>query len=80
MSGYMGGLEEDFAIIVREIEKKYIRVTAGEKEYLFEQYMDRLYRGFGLVLSNLVHEIKEERGIALYYGGYMEEQTLIEYV
>lgn len=80
MSGFMDGLEEDFAIIVREIEKKYIRVTTGEKEYLFEQYMDRLYREFESVLSDLIHVIKEKRGIALYYGGYMEEQALIGYV
>ena len=46
MSGFMDGVEEDFEVISREIEKKYIRVTTGEKEYLCEQYMDRLYREF----------------------------------
>lgn len=80
MSDFMDGLEEDFAIIVREIEKKYIRVTTGEQEYLCEQYMDRFYREFEPILSDLLYEIKEERGIALYYGGYMEEQVLIGYV
>ena len=36
MSGFMDGVEEDFEVISREIEKKYIRVTTGEKEYLCE--------------------------------------------
>ena len=80
MSGFMDGVEEDFEVISREIEKKYIRVTTGEKEYLCEQYMDRLYREFMSVLKDFVYEIKKEGGIALYYGGYMEETALIGYV
>lgn len=77
---YGWGGEEDFEVISREIEKKYIRVTTGEKEYLCEQYMDRLYREFMSVLKDFVYEIKKEGGIALYYGGYMQETALIGYV
>ena len=35
MSGFMEDLEEDFETICREAKKRFIRVLAGETEYLF---------------------------------------------
>ena len=36
MSGFMEDLEEDFETICREAKKRFIRVLAGETEYLWE--------------------------------------------
>lgn len=80
MSGFMEDLEEDFETICREAKKRFIRVLAGETEYLWECYMNKLYGKFGQVVKAAVDGQKKENGVALYYGGYMEEQSMISYV
>ena len=75
----MTGITEDDFLFLRD-GGEYTNPETGEKEYLCEQYMDRLYREFMSVLKDFVYEIKKEGGIALYYGGYMEETALIGYV
>lgn len=80
MSGFMEDLEEDFETICREAKKRFIRVLAGETEYLWECYMDKLYGKFGQVVKAAVDGQKKENGVVLYYGGYMEEQSMIGYV
>jgi len=67
----------DLQEMIKIMGKKFIRILDAEKEEVYRWYMEQLYKSLGSILKTLLVEIKEERGINVYFGGFMEEVEFI---
>ena len=61
----------DLQKLKKEMEKQLPHIFAAEQEEICRWYMEELYQRFGEVLFSIVE--KQEEGIEVYYGGFMEE-------
>lgn len=71
------GMEEDFREIDDNLQKKFIRVFAGEKEEIHRWYAEQIYMELGNILKMVVSKIQENGKLPVCYGGYMEELKII---
>lgn len=71
------GIEEDFKIIDESLRKKYFRVFTWICDEIHRWYMEQIYMKMESILRSAVALTAETKGIEVYYGGYMEDLTLI---
>lgn len=72
---FFASTSADLQKLKKEIEKKFVHIFAAEQEEIRRWYMEELYQGFGRVLFSIVE--KQEEGMDIFYGGFMEELNWI---
>lgn len=70
-------VHDDLQEMMKIMRKKFIRILEAEKEEVYRWYVEQLYKNIGLILKPLLAEMKGEKGINIYFGGFMEEVDLI---
>lgn len=65
----LGNVEKDFVELDQALEREFFRLIAAEKEEIHRWYMEQLYQEFGTVWRF--------KGKNIYFGGFMDEISLI---
>ena len=71
------GIDEDLQEIERSLQEKFIRILAWEREEIHRWYMEQIYVRFQNIMKVVVGTMRQESGIEMYYGGYMDEVKII---
>lgn len=77
MKSIFSGIEEDWHEMDKELHQNFIRVFAGEKEEIRRWYMERIYIALESIMRMAVKKMQKNKGVNVYYGGYMEEIKII---
>lgn len=70
-------VKEDWIQIDKKLDKNFVRVFMAEKKEIHRWYMKQLYESFDIVLKLILEDMKVEKGIDVYFGGFMDEVKLI---
>ena len=65
----LGNVEKDFVELDQALEREFFRLIAAEKEEIHRWYMEQLYQEFRTVWRF--------KGKNIYFGGFMDEISLI---
>lgn len=80
MEKVFDGIEEDWREMDAALHQHFIRIISGEKAEIHRWYTERLYAALGSVIKKMIEDMGKDRGIPVYYGGYMEKIKGLEYI
>ena len=77
MKEVFDGLEEDWRELDEALHQHFIRIISGEKAEIHRWYTERIYQALDRIMKETVENMGKDKGISVYYGGYMEELKAI---
>ena len=80
MEKVFDGIEEDWREMDVALHQHFIRIISGEKAEIHRWYTERLYAALGSIIMKMIENMGKDRGIPVYYGGYMEEIKGLGYI
>lgn len=71
------GIENDLQELYGKLNESFIRIFKGEKEEIRRWYMEGIYVKLGDAIRAMLPVVLVERGMDVYYGGYMDRQEMV---
>lgn len=70
-------VDEDLRIMNKELEGQLVQIFSSFKEEIRRWYMQHLYEKMENIFKRIIEEAEETKNKQIYFGGYMEELSLL---
>ena len=77
LHSFFEGIEKILQCMNKELENKYIRILASEKEEIRRWFMCNIYMQLGSAFKMIFEDIQSQESLYVFYGNYLGELDIL---